>query len=112
MESFYKWFVYDLCTGSRLVRSIVVLVEYNYGTSAKNRFNSGQGYAYDLSGNTISDAEGRTYIYDAENKQKQVKNSANQTIGTYFYDGEQQRAAPIKQTHQEGNGIKDSNICI
>ncbi len=112
MESFYKWFVYDLCTGSRLVRSIVVLVEYNYGTSANNRFNSGQGYTYDLSGNTVSDAEGRAYIYDAENKQKQVKNSANQTIGTYFYGGEQQRAAPVKQTHQEGNGIKDNNICL
>ncbi len=79
---------------------------------ANNRFNSSQGYTYDLSGNIVSDAEGRTYIYDAENKQKQVKNSANQTVGTYFFDGEQQRAAPLKQTHQEGYGIKDSNICL
>ncbi len=62
---------------------------------ANNRFNSGQGYTYDLSGNTISDAAGRTYIYDAENKQKQVKNSANQTIGTYYFDGDGKRIKKV-----------------
>lgn len=53
-----------------------------------NRFSSAQGYTYDLNGNVIVDAEGRTLIYDAENKQKEVKNSLNQVVCTYYYDGD------------------------
>ena len=59
--------------------------------ATNNRFNSGQGYTYDLSGNVVADAEGRTFIYDGENKQKEVKSPTNQTIGTYFYDGDGKR---------------------
>ncbi|HMO82385.1 MAG TPA: RHS repeat-associated core domain-containing protein [Pyrinomonadaceae bacterium] len=52
--------------------------------TANNRLN---GYAFDPAGNTTVDAEGRQFTYDAENKQVKVKDSQNQTIGEYFYDG-------------------------
>jgi YD repeat-containing protein len=54
---------------------------------ANNRFTSGQGYVYDLAGNIIQDAEGRTFGYDGENKQKSVSNG-NVTVGTYQFDGD------------------------
>ncbi len=59
--------------------------------TANNRFTTGQGYTYDLSGNLLTDAEGRSYTYDAENKQKEAKNSSSQTIGEYWYDGDGKR---------------------
>ncbi|MGI8544188.1 MAG: RHS repeat domain-containing protein [Aridibacter sp.] len=68
--------------------------------TANNRFNSGQGYTYDLSGNIVSDAEGRTFIYDAENKQKEVKNSSNITVGTYFYDGDGKRVKKVTASEE------------
>lgn len=49
------------------------------------------GYQFDTSGNTKFDAENRTFIYDAENKQVEVKNSSSQTISQYFYDGDGKR---------------------
>ena len=59
--------------------------------AANNRFTSGQGYTYDAAGNVISDAEGRTFTYDGENKQIEAKNSTNTTLGTYFFDGDGKR---------------------
>ena len=44
-----------------------------------------------LSGNTTKDANGRTSVYDAENKQVDVKNASNETIGKYWYDGDGRR---------------------
>jgi len=62
--------------------------------AANNRFASGQGYSYDLSGNTTADALDRTYIYDAENKQVEVlENSVS--LGKYFYDGDGKRVKKI-----------------
>ena len=49
------------------------------------------GYQFDNLGNTKTDAENRTFIYDAENKQVEVKNSSNATVGQYFYDGDGKR---------------------
>jgi RHS repeat-associated protein len=49
------------------------------------------GYQFDNSGNTKTDAENRTFIYEAENKQVEVKNSSNATIGQYFCDGDGKR---------------------
>ena len=60
-------------------------------SATNNRFTSGQGYAYDLSGNVITDAEGRTFTFDAENKQTLVKDINNATIGQYYYDGDGKR---------------------
>jgi RHS repeat-associated protein len=54
---------------------------------ANNRIALTQDYVYDAAGNVITDAEGRTFKYDAENKQIEVKNSGTTVIGTYFFDG-------------------------
>lgn len=41
----------------------------NPGLNASdNRMAAGQGWAYDAAGNVIADPQGRTFIYDAENK--------------------------------------------
>ena len=48
------------------------------------------GYQFDNAGNTKTDANNQTFIYDAENKQVKVQNGAS-TIGDYFYDGDGKR---------------------
>ena len=66
-----------------------------------NRFNIGQGYQYDKNGNLVDDAEGRTFIFNGENKQRfVVKNNAN--VGEYSYDGEGKR---VKKKVYEADGI-------
>ncbi|MGB7201021.1 MAG: RHS repeat-associated core domain-containing protein [Pyrinomonadaceae bacterium] len=62
--------------------------------SANNRFTTGQGWTYDLAGNVITDAEGRSFFYDAENKQKSVSNGSG-TIGTYYFDGDGKRVKKV-----------------
>ncbi|HWP52435.1 MAG TPA: hypothetical protein VNK07_00075, partial [Candidatus Binatia bacterium] len=59
--------------------------------SSQSRRTSGQGYVYDLSGNLITDSEGRSFAYDAENKQREVRDSQNNVIGQYYYDGDGRR---------------------
>jgi RHS repeat-associated protein len=59
-------------------------------STTNNRLSS-SGYTYDNSGNLTANAEGQTHIYDAENKQIEVKNSSNVTIGQYWYDGDGKR---------------------
>ena len=58
--------------------------------TANNRFAGGQSYSYDDAGNTTADAEGRTFTYDAENKQIEVVESGV-TVGEYSYDGDGKR---------------------
>jgi RHS repeat-associated protein len=53
------------------------------------------GHTFDNSGNTTIDAEGKTFFYDAENKQKEVRNAQNQIIGQYLYDGNGSRVKKI-----------------
>jgi RHS repeat-associated protein len=48
------------------------------------------GTNYDNAGNTKVDANGQTFIYDAENKQVQVNNSSG-IVGQYYYDGDGKR---------------------
>jgi RHS repeat-associated protein len=48
------------------------------------------GTNYDNVGNTKIDANGQTFVYDAENKQVQVSN-ANGIVGQYYYDGDGKR---------------------
>jgi len=45
---------------------------------AKNRL---VAYVFDSSGNTTADAEGRTFTYDAEHNQTQVRDQYGTTIG-------------------------------
>ena len=56
--------------------------------TANNQLN---GYTFDPTGNTTVDAEGRQFNYDAENKQVIVKDSQNQLIGEFSYDGDAKR---------------------
>jgi RHS repeat-associated protein len=65
---------------------------------SNNRFSSGQ-YVYDLSGNIVQDAEGRTFGYDAENKQKSVLNGSA-TVGTYQFDGDGKRVKKISASEE------------
>jgi RHS repeat-associated protein len=60
-----------------------------------NRFTTGQGYVYDLNGNLIQDAEGRQFTFNGDNKQAEVKDSQNNSIGEYSYDGEGKRIKKI-----------------
>ena len=46
------------------------------------------GYSFDLAGNTTADPQGRTFAYDAENKQTAVNNGST---GQYSYDGQGKR---------------------
>ena len=48
------------------------------------------GTNYDSVGNTSQDANGQTFVYDAENKQVQVSNASG-IIGKYWYNGDGQR---------------------
>ncbi len=41
---------------------------------------------------------GSQFLYDAENHQTEVKDSQNQTIGQYLYDGEGRRVKKISST--------------
>lgn len=62
--------------------------------TANNRLSTSDDYVFDSSGNTTEDAEGRTFVYDAENKQVSVSDT-NGTIGEYFYDGDGRRVKKI-----------------
>lgn len=55
---------------------------------------SSQGYSYDSGGNTTADPSGRTFVYDAENKQTSVSNGSG-SIGQYWYDGDGKRIKKI-----------------
>ncbi|MGI8641085.1 MAG: RHS repeat domain-containing protein [Pyrinomonadaceae bacterium] len=68
---------------------------------SNNGFTSGQGYTYDLAGNVISDAQGRVFTYDGENKQTLVKDVNNVTVGEYYYDGDGKRVKKYIFSTQE-----------
>jgi len=63
--------------------------------ASDNKLKSSDGYVFDNSGNTTTDAESRMFVYDAENKQVEVKNSVGQTVGQYFYDGDGKRIKKV-----------------
>ena len=62
-----------------------------------NRFAINQGYGYDKNGNIINDPanSGRSFVFNGDNKQTEVKNSGNVTIGTYLYDGNGKRVKKV-----------------
>lgn len=53
------------------------------------------GTTYDAAGNAITDAEGRQFTYDAENKQVEVENGSSQLIGQYYFDGDGKRVKKV-----------------
>src|SRR5690606_11484324 len=42
-------------------------------------------------GNLLTDAEGRQFTYDAENKQAEVRDAQDNAVGQYYYDGDGKR---------------------
>ena len=70
------------------------LTNPTFNTST-NRFASGQNWTYDAAGNITVDPDGRTFTYDAENKQTEVKNSGSASLGTYFFDGDGKRVKKV-----------------
>jgi YD repeat-containing protein len=60
-----------------------------------NRLNTSEDYGYDNAGNTTNDPQGRVFKYDGENKQHEVRNSQNEVIGQYFFDGNAKRVKKI-----------------
>jgi RHS repeat-associated protein len=63
-------------------------------STSNNRLTS-TGWTYDSAGNTVGDPDGRQFTYDAENKQVEVKNSGNASVGTYFFDGDGKRVKKV-----------------
>ncbi len=63
-------------------------------STSNNRLTS-TGWTYDSAGNTVGDPGGRQFTYDAENKQTEVENSSNASIGTYFFDGDGKRVKKV-----------------
>ena len=66
---------------------------------ANSRLN---GYSFDNTGNTTTDAENRAFIYDAENKQIEVRDKRNNLIGQYAYNGDGKR---VKKSVPNGETV-------
>lgn len=60
-----------------------------------NRFNTDQGYHYDFNGNLTQDAEGRSFTFNGNNKQVEIKKSNGDPVSRYFYDGEGKRVKKV-----------------
>ncbi len=63
-------------------------------STSTNRI-SQSGYSFDANGNLTVDGSGNQFSYDAENHQKEVKDSGNNLLGTYLYDGEGRRVKKV-----------------
>ena len=63
-----------------------------------NRFQTGPDYRYDANGNLIQDYTGRQFTFDGDNKQTLVKDSSNNPVGQYFYDGSGKRVKKVTNT--------------
>lgn len=73
--------------------------------ASTNRFNTGQGFAYDANGNVTQDVDAvsshtRSFTFNGDNKQTQVKDvtNSNHVVGTYYYDGEGKRVKKVTDT--------------
>lgn len=62
-------------------------------STSTNRITS-SGWGYDAAGNTLTDANSQTYVYDGENKMVKALNGGG-TLGEYYYDGEGKRVKKI-----------------
>lgn len=66
-----------------------------------NRFTS-TNFQYDKNGNITRDLatsnQARTFVFNGDNKQRQVLDANNVPIGTYFYDGEGKRVKKVTDT--------------
>ena len=76
---------------------------------SNNQMASGQDWSYDAAGNVIGDPQGRSFIYDAENKQVEVEDSLEQRIGKYWFDGDGKR---IKKEGIAPNGQLELTVFV
>ena len=60
-----------------------------------NRIQTGQSYQYVATGNLIQDSAGRQFIFDGDNKQTLVKDSSDNVLGRYYYDGNGKRVKKV-----------------
>lgn len=67
-------------------------------SEVSNRITTGQGFVYDFNGNVIEDSLGRQFTFDGDNKQIEVKDSGDNVIGTYQYDGNGRRVKKVTAT--------------
>lgn len=72
-----------------------------------NRFKTTQGYTYDFNGNLIQNAENKSFAYNGDDKQTEVRDltiptsSSNpnaNVVGKYYYDGEGKRVKKVTNT--------------
>ena len=78
--------------------------------TSNNRLSSSDTYGFDSGGNTTGDPQGRTFKYDSENKQGEVRNSSNQLIGQYFYDGDGKRVK--KKGYDSSGNLTEETIFV
>lgn len=66
-----------------------------------NRFTS-TNFTYDKNGNITKDisrfSQARTFVFNAENKQTEIKDANGTPIGKYYYDGEGKRVKKVTDT--------------
>ncbi|MGD9562997.1 MAG: RHS repeat-associated core domain-containing protein [Pyrinomonadaceae bacterium] len=72
-----------------------------------NRFTTGQGYVYDFNGNLILDAQNRSFVFNGDDKQTEIRdlnvqpppeNPDANVIGRYSYDGSGARVKKVTAT--------------
>ncbi len=85
--------------GNRNITSGTGQTNLTFG-STTNRITT-SNYSYDSAGNTTADPSGKSFTYDAENKQTKVT-SGGGTIGEYWYDGDGKR---VKKTTNTGDNV-------
>ena len=61
---------------------------------ANNRIDS-PIYDFDKNGNLVIDGENRRFAFNADNKQREVRDASNNLVGEYFYDGEGKRVKKV-----------------
>lgn len=76
-----------------------------------NRFNANQGFLYDKNGNLTNDPtnSNRTFTFNGENKQTEVKDQNGNPIGKYFYDGEGKR---VKKEVYSGGQLTEITVFV
>ena len=80
-----------------------------------NRFNLNQGYLFDKNGNLTSSIDPnntsqiRSFTFNGENKQTEVKDASGNPIGKYFYDGEGKR---VKKEVYSGGQVTEITVFV
>jgi RHS repeat-associated protein len=87
-----------------------VPVEDTHLNKANNRFNAGLGITYDDAGNITSDSRftAHQYLYDANNRQRQVAQPDGTGAVTSVYDGTGQRVAQMTGTSVDNVLVYDA----